>query len=226
MADGINGNVLATARHASSVTSPPTSKPPFSKPLPIYQQIMQFSSITSAAILGFASLASAITVSYDTGYDDGSRALTSLACSDGSNGLITKYNWQTQANVAGFPKIGGYMGVAGWNSPQVRTLTTFPHLHCLIIHTSVVHATALPTTERPSTFSPSTMLLKASTSPRQPWTSLQTARLRLWDVSMPSTLRSLLVTAGYKHCALLQTMMIGEGGSRETSDNVYLQDSG
>ncbi|KAI4675732.1 uncharacterized protein J4E88_007767 [Alternaria novae-zelandiae] len=82
---------------------------------------MQFSSITSAAILGFASLASAITVSYDTGYDDGSRSLTSLACSDGSNGLITKYNWQTQANVAGFPKIGGYMGVAGWNSPQCGT---------------------------------------------------------------------------------------------------------
>ncbi|KAI4669784.1 uncharacterized protein J4E79_000062 [Alternaria viburni] len=82
---------------------------------------MQFSSITAAAILGFASLASAITVSYDTGYDDGSRALTSLACSDGSNGLITKYNWQTQANVAGFPKIGGYMGVAGWNSPQCGT---------------------------------------------------------------------------------------------------------
>ncbi|KAH6853071.1 hypothetical protein J4E91_000850 [Alternaria rosae] len=82
---------------------------------------MQFSSAISAAILGFASLASAITVSYDTGYDDGSRALTSLACSDGSNGLITKYNWQTQANVAGFPKIGGYMGVAGWNSPQCGT---------------------------------------------------------------------------------------------------------
>ncbi|CAN9246645.1 unnamed protein product [Alternaria alternata] len=82
---------------------------------------MQFSSVISAAILGFASLASAITVSYDTGYDDGSRSLTALACSDGANGLITKYNWQTQANVAGFPRIGGYMGVAGWNSPQCGT---------------------------------------------------------------------------------------------------------
>ncbi|CAN9166528.1 unnamed protein product [Alternaria alternata] len=82
---------------------------------------MQFSSAISAAILGFASLASAITVSYDTGYDDGSRSLTALACSDGANGLITKYNWQTQANVAGFPRIGGYMGVAGWNSPQCGT---------------------------------------------------------------------------------------------------------
>ncbi|KAB2107475.1 hypothetical protein AG0111_0g4165 [Alternaria gaisen] len=82
---------------------------------------MQFSSAISAAILGFVSLASAITVSYDTGYDDGSRSLTALACSDGANGLITKYNWQTQANVAGFPRIGGYMGVAGWNSPQCGT---------------------------------------------------------------------------------------------------------
>ncbi|CAI9626143.1 hypothetical protein GT037_004594 [Alternaria burnsii] len=82
---------------------------------------MQFSTAISAAILGFASLASAITVSYDTGYDDGSRSLTALACSDGANGLITKYNWQTQANVAGFPRIGGYMGVAGWNSPQCGT---------------------------------------------------------------------------------------------------------
>ncbi|KAL1796677.1 hypothetical protein ACET3X_005217 [Alternaria dauci] len=82
---------------------------------------MQFSSAISAAILGFASLASAITVSYDTGYDDGNRALTSVACSDGANGLITKYNWQTQANVAGFPRIGGYVGVAGWNSPQCGT---------------------------------------------------------------------------------------------------------
>ncbi|CAN9353088.1 unnamed protein product [Alternaria alternata] len=82
---------------------------------------MQFSSAISAAILGFASLAPAITVSYDTGYDDGSRSLTALACSDGANGLITKYNWQTQANVAGFPRIGGYMGVAGWNSPQCGT---------------------------------------------------------------------------------------------------------
>jgi hypothetical protein len=43
-----------------------------------------------------------------------------VSCSDGQNGLITKYGWQNQGAVAGFPRIGGYMGVAGWNSPQVR----------------------------------------------------------------------------------------------------------
>lgn len=77
----------------------------------------------SAAVLGFASLASAISVSYDTGYDDASRALTPIACSDGANGLITKYGWANQGQVAGFPRIGGYVGVEGWNSAQVRSIT-------------------------------------------------------------------------------------------------------
>ncbi|KAF1847496.1 Asp f 13-like protein [Cucurbitaria berberidis CBS 394.84] len=82
---------------------------------------MKFSSAVSAAALGFASLSSAITVSYDTGYDDAGRSLNSVSCSDGSNGLITKHGWQTQGNVAGFPRIGGYQGIAGWNSPQCGT---------------------------------------------------------------------------------------------------------
>jgi hypothetical protein len=59
-----------------------------------------------------------IVVSYDTGYDDAGRSLTSVSCSDGSNGLITKYGWSNQGAVAGFPRIGGYSGVAGWNSPH------------------------------------------------------------------------------------------------------------
>ncbi|PVH95367.1 hypothetical protein DM02DRAFT_660222 [Periconia macrospinosa] len=82
---------------------------------------MQFTTAISAAVLSFASLASAITVSYDTGYDDASRSLTAIACSDGANGLITKYGWQTQGQIARFPYVGGYEGVAGWNSPQCGT---------------------------------------------------------------------------------------------------------
>jgi hypothetical protein len=34
-----------------------------------------------------------LTVSYDTGYDDGSRSLTQVSCSDGVNGVMWKYNW-------------------------------------------------------------------------------------------------------------------------------------
>ncbi len=60
-------------------------------------------------------------VSYDTGYDDGSRSLTVVSCSDGANGLITRYGWQTQGQVARFPYIGGVEAVAGWNSPSCGT---------------------------------------------------------------------------------------------------------
>ncbi|KAI8942116.1 hypothetical protein NX059_000210 [Plenodomus lindquistii] len=75
----------------------------------------------SIAALSLASLASAISVSYDTGYDDAGRSLNALSCSNGANGLITKYGWQTQGAIAGFPRVGGYVGVEGWNSAQCGT---------------------------------------------------------------------------------------------------------
>lgn len=81
---------------------------------------MKFSAIATAAALGFSSLASAITVSYDTGYDDAGRSMTAVSCSDGANGLITKYGWQTQGAIK-TPYFGGYQGIAGWNSPQCGT---------------------------------------------------------------------------------------------------------
>jgi hypothetical protein len=80
-------------------------------------------------------------VSYDTGYDDAGRSLTAVSCSDGTNGLITKYGWSNQGSVAGFPRIGGYVGVGGWNSPQVcdtkcalisSLLTTFSTVRYLL----------------------------------------------------------------------------------------------
>ncbi|RCI12695.1 hypothetical protein L249_0665 [Ophiocordyceps polyrhachis-furcata BCC 54312] len=64
--------------------------------------------------------ASATYVSYDPGYDDASRSLTRISCSDGPNGLITRYHWQTQGQIPGFPNIGGMQGVS-YNSPQCGT---------------------------------------------------------------------------------------------------------
>ncbi|GAB7366810.1 hypothetical protein MBLNU230_g0984t1 [Neophaeotheca triangularis] len=61
-------------------------------------------------------LTTALTLSYDTGYDDPNRPLTSIACSDGPNGLTTRYNWQLQASIPNFPYIGGSEEIAGWNS--------------------------------------------------------------------------------------------------------------
>src|SRR5205809_321684 len=71
-------------------------------------------------------------VSYDTGYDDASRSLTAVSCSDGANGLITRYGWQTQGNVANFPNIGGSSTIAGWNSDQVCSLRKLPPYYVIL----------------------------------------------------------------------------------------------
>jgi len=65
--------------------------------------------------------ASAVTVSYDTGYDDASRSMDVVSCSDGSNGLITKYGYQTQGQIPHFPMVGGADAIAGWNSETCGT---------------------------------------------------------------------------------------------------------
>ncbi|PTB40952.1 uncharacterized protein TrAFT101_006103 [Trichoderma asperellum] len=80
---------------------------------------MQLSNLFKLAL--FSAAVSADTVSYDTGYDDASRSLTVVSCSDGTNGLITRYHWQTQGQIPRFPYIGGAQAVAGWNSPNCGT---------------------------------------------------------------------------------------------------------
>ncbi|KAL1621313.1 hypothetical protein SLS56_009253 [Neofusicoccum ribis] len=76
---------------------------------------MQFTTIL-ASLASMVAMTSATSVSYDTGYDDASRSLTAVSCSDGVNGLITKYGWQTQGAVSKFPYIGGSDTIAGWGS--------------------------------------------------------------------------------------------------------------
>ncbi|KAF4458705.1 rot1 precursor [Fusarium albosuccineum] len=80
---------------------------------------MQLTSLLSLATVFTA--ASAITVSYDPGYDQKGRSLTTVACSDGKNGLITRYGWKTQGSIPKFPYIGGAQAIAGWNSASCGT---------------------------------------------------------------------------------------------------------
>lgn len=87
---------------------------------------MQFSLLS--LLLAATTTVSAIRVSYDEGYDDPSRSLTSVACSDGPNGLITTHGFQTQGQIPGFPNIGGSFEIAGWGSAQV---SFFPSYHTL-----------------------------------------------------------------------------------------------
>jgi hypothetical protein len=50
---------------------------------------MKFTAIVSLLAAATTSLAATETVSYDPGYDQASRSMTAVACSDGTNGLIT-----------------------------------------------------------------------------------------------------------------------------------------
>lgn len=129
---------------------------------------MQISNLLT--IFTAVSAVSAATVSYDTGYDNGARSLTAVSCSDGANGLITKYGWQTQKQVKKFPYIGGVQAVAGWNSPSVSFFfpRPFQTLDVALTLSSVAPAGSLATRAAPSTSSPSTTPPPASTSPSTP----------------------------------------------------------
>ncbi len=50
---------------------------------------MKLSAILSLLAMATTSFATLETVSYDQGYDQASRSMTAVACSDGSNGIIT-----------------------------------------------------------------------------------------------------------------------------------------
>ena len=77
---------------------------------------MQFTSLI-LTLVAFCASVSAITVSYDQTYDNKSGSLTTVACSDGPNGLLTK-GFTTFGSLPQFPNIGGAAAVAGWNSAQ------------------------------------------------------------------------------------------------------------
>ncbi|KAI2619569.1 Cerato-platanin [Hypoxylon sp. NC1633] len=79
---------------------------------------MQFTKL--AQLLSLVAASSAVNVGYDTGYDNRGRSMTAVACSDGPNGLITKYGWQTQGSIPS-QYIGASDAVAGWNSPSCGT---------------------------------------------------------------------------------------------------------
>lgn len=79
---------------------------------------MQFTTPALSFLALLAPLSQAVTLSYDNGYSDGNRALNVVSCSDGSNGLITRYGYSKQSDIPRFPYIGGSSDIAGWNSPS------------------------------------------------------------------------------------------------------------
>ncbi|QSZ35646.1 hypothetical protein DSL72_008516 [Monilinia vaccinii-corymbosi] len=80
---------------------------------------MQFPTLLTLT-LTLATTTTAITVSYDLGYDDASRSLNLVSCSDGTHGLLTK-GYTTQGSLPNFPNIGGASTIAGWNDANCGT---------------------------------------------------------------------------------------------------------
>ena len=64
--------------------------------------------------------------------------MTAVSCSDGANGLITRYGWQNQGAIPNFPYIGGSDTVASWNSPNVCTTTTSRAHDFLTVHPPLI----------------------------------------------------------------------------------------
>ncbi|KAF6758741.1 snodprot1 [Ephemerocybe angulata] len=77
---------------------------------------------TSLVLATFATLALGQTasLSYDPVYDNSGQSLSTVACSDGSNGLLTR-GFSTFGSLPRFPRIGGVPAVTGWNSPACGT---------------------------------------------------------------------------------------------------------
>ena len=75
---------------------------------------MQLLSLLSTLL--FAGAAFAVRASYDTTYDNRGQSMLTVACSDGANGLASRF--PTFGSVPTFPNIGGAAAIAGWNSPQ------------------------------------------------------------------------------------------------------------
>ncbi|KAH8834286.1 Cerato-platanin [Flagelloscypha sp. PMI_526] len=71
-----------------------------------------------SALLSFAA---ATRVSWDATYDKASTSLDVVACSNGDNGVETKYGWKKLGDVSTFPLIGGADVISGWNDVDCGT---------------------------------------------------------------------------------------------------------
>ncbi|KII89371.1 hypothetical protein PLICRDRAFT_41016 [Plicaturopsis crispa FD-325 SS-3] len=79
------------------------------------------STFFAAALAAFLLPAFAVAdqISWDGTYDVASTSLDTVACSDGSHGLESKYH--TFGGLPSFPYIGGAAAIGGWNSASCGT---------------------------------------------------------------------------------------------------------
>nr|AGL40520.1 cerato-platanin 2 [Crinipellis campanella] len=81
---------------------------------------MKSTSFLTLALSSLLTTVSAVQLQYDPAYDVSSSSLSTTACSDGANGLLTR-GYTTFGSLPNFPHIGAFDGITGWNSPNCGT---------------------------------------------------------------------------------------------------------
>ena len=83
---------------------------PITTPQPLTMKLSIFASLALLSSVSYA-----VNVSFDTVYDNASESLDNVACSTGTNGLVTR-GFTTFGTLPTFPRIGGAPAVTGFNS--------------------------------------------------------------------------------------------------------------
>ena len=107
---------------------------------------MKFFSIAAAFTLAipvtFASVIRATStdpVRYDQTYDNSGQSLSTVSCSNGPNGLLTK-GFTTFGSLPTFPNIGAAAAVTGFNSPECGSCWKLTYNGTSVTVTAMDHA--------------------------------------------------------------------------------------
>ncbi|EJD43449.1 Cerato-platanin, partial [Auricularia subglabra TFB-10046 SS5] len=78
-------------------------------------------------------------VKYDTTYDNSELSTSTIACSDGKNGLATK-GYKTIGKIPSFPYVGAAPAIEGWNSKNCGTCWRVTYGGRSIYFTAIDHS--------------------------------------------------------------------------------------
>ena len=92
-----------------------------------------------AVTLALVAAAVATDIRFDATYDNAGQSLSTVSCSDGANGLLTK-GFTTFGSLPTFPNIGAAQAIAGWNSAACGSCWKISYKGKSITVTAVDHA--------------------------------------------------------------------------------------
>ena len=92
-----------------------------------------------AVTLALVAAAVATDIRFDATYDNAGQSLSTVSCSDGANGLLTK-GFTTFGSLPTFPNIGAAQAIAGWNSPACGSCWNITFKGKSILVTALDHA--------------------------------------------------------------------------------------